>query len=122
MVKRHETFKLVACANTFGLGADAKYVGRNPIDGATRNRFAYVEVAYDEQLEYALAGNDSWVNHVQACRRAAADHRIQCIISPRASIMGAALLASGMERPLVESMVLFAGLSPESVAKIQGSL
>jgi hypothetical protein len=36
--------------------------------------------------------------------------------------MGAALLASGMERPLVESMVLFAGLSPESVSKIQGSL
>jgi cobaltochelatase CobS len=124
MIARHADFRLVACANTYGNGADATYVGRNPIDGATLDRFkgGIIDVAYDESLERAIAGNDEWVNYVIACRKAAIAHKVKCVISPRASINGAKLLAQGVSRDKVEARTLFAGLSAESIAKIKAGV
>ena len=48
MVKKHENFIAVAAGNTYGNGATAEYVGRNPIDGATLDRFAFFNVDIDE--------------------------------------------------------------------------
>jgi cobaltochelatase CobS len=41
---------IVATANTFGTGADRVYVGSLQIDGATLDRFAFLEWPYDEGL------------------------------------------------------------------------
>lgn len=50
--ERHPDFIPVATANTFGLGADAKYTGREKLDLATIDRFRMgrVLVALDENL------------------------------------------------------------------------
>jgi cobaltochelatase CobS len=46
----------VATANTWGLGANAQYVGRKPLDEAFRNRFvAKLDWPYDEEFERELA-------------------------------------------------------------------
>jgi len=49
-------FRVIIGANTYGRGADAVYVGRSPIDGATLDRFVFVSVDYDPALERTLAG------------------------------------------------------------------
>lgn len=41
MVKKHKDFIVCASGNTYGTGADRKYVGRLEIDAATLDRFAF---------------------------------------------------------------------------------
>ena len=55
-VKKHEDFVCIAAANTFGTGADTQYVGRNPLDAATLDRFKVgtVVMDYDKELEAEL--------------------------------------------------------------------
>ncbi len=50
---RHPEFFAIAAANTWGTGANAKYRGRNRMDGATLERFRLgrVYVDYDRELE-----------------------------------------------------------------------
>lgn len=57
--KMHKDFIAVATANTFGLGADVKYTGRDKLDLATIDRFRMgrVILALDENLaEYLMFG------------------------------------------------------------------
>lgn len=54
VVKRHPDFICIAAANTFGTGASAEYIGRNPIDAATLDRFKQIFVDYDEEFETEL--------------------------------------------------------------------
>ena len=55
-VIKHKDFVCMAAANTYGLGADAMYVGRNQLDAATLDRFraGMIKVDYSEIVEKAL--------------------------------------------------------------------
>jgi MoxR-like ATPase len=55
VVERHPDFRVVATANTAGLGPENGFIGRNGVDLATRDRFVTVEVPIDDMLEDALA-------------------------------------------------------------------
>ena len=50
---RHADFVAVATANTFGLGADAKYTGREKLDLATIDRFRMGRVLVDLDIDLA---------------------------------------------------------------------
>ncbi len=54
--QQHELNVTMAAANTFGMGADRMYVGRNQLDMATVNRFVEgtIEMDYDRDLEKSL--------------------------------------------------------------------
>ena len=54
-VKRHPDFVCIAAANTYGSGADRQYVGRNQLDAASLDRFAVVDMDYDEGNEHNWA-------------------------------------------------------------------
>lgn len=124
MVKRHKDFRAIAAANTWGHGPTAEYVGRTRIDGATLDRFACLPINYDESLERALVGPDfeSWARTVQKARKAATDHGIKAIISPRATLEGARLIAAGMIRHAVLDAVVRKGMDDNSWNKIQAAL
>lgn len=107
MVDRHPDFVVVAAANTIGAGASMQYVGRNPIDKATIDRFAFIHWGYDETLEITLSGNEAFAKRVQAIRAKAEKLNMNCIISPRGSIKGAKLIASGMSEKRVLEMLIF---------------
>lgn len=118
-VERHKDFYCIAAANTIGQGADRQYVGRNQLDAASLDRFVFINWEYDEDLELEMAnGNEEWVKYVQKVRKAVEDSKIRCVISPRASMYGARLLAAGMERKEVAEMVLWKGLDETSKEKI----
>lgn len=46
-----EGFRAIGAGNTTGTGATRQYVGRNPLDAASRDRFKVLEIEYDEALE-----------------------------------------------------------------------
>lgn len=110
MVKRHKDFVAIAAGNTFGRGADRQYVGRNQLDAATLDRFQTYDVEYDEQLELTLAGDAEWTKWVQKVRKAIDAEKVRHVVSPRASISGAKLLAAGMDRAKVEASCVWKGL------------
>jgi len=112
-------FQCVACANTWGNGADRIYVGRNQLDGATLDRFVFIDWDYDEKLEAALCDNASWLKRVQSLRHAAFAEKARIVISPRASIFGAKLLAAGVPSNDVESMCIWKGLDSEVRSRIE---
>jgi len=118
-VERHADFICFAAANTFGRGADRQYVGRNQLDAATLDRFVVKEFDYDEQLERVLTGNDDWCSRVQAYRKAAYSLKERVVISPRASIKGATLLAAGFKLSEVEQMVVWKGVDSQIIQKIK---
>ena len=100
MVKRSKNFVLIATANTFGNGATAEYVGRNALDKAFLDRFASVEVGYDEAVEQAMLDSvdidpmlgAKWLNVVRVARKNAEAFGLKVVVSPRATLNGAKLL------------------------------
>jgi len=123
MVKRHPDFIFIAGANTYGSGADRSYVGRAQLDAATLDRFAFIDWPYDEDLEADLVGKEwiAWHHRILEYRRNAENHGLKVVISPRASINGAKLLAAGMKQDKVEKMLIFKGLDAQTVAKIKNN-
>lgn len=92
-VEKHQDALVIAAANTIGKGANRKFVGRNPLDAATLDGFAFIEVDYSDEIEQALSrGHYEWMATVQAYRKAAADHGVGHVISPRATDFGARYL------------------------------
>ena len=128
MVNMHPDFRLVTTANTFGRGADRQYVGRNPLDAATLDRFVTFEILVDEDLEMAIAlahrgylpegQATKWVTDVRRWRKNAEEAKLNVIISPRASISGVKRLAAGLSRDKVIKAKIVPGLSERDVKTI----
>lgn len=82
-VEAHPNFRVVANANTFGTGATMEYVGRNQLDGATLNRFAVVEVEYDERIENNVCPDKDIADFCRAFRNICRKNGVHHIVSYR---------------------------------------
>src|SRR5258706_3891844 len=118
-LKRHNNFRIIIAANTFGTGADRLYVGANQLDASTLDRFCFFNFDYDERMELLLAGNQKWVSRVQKLRWAADREKARIVISPRASINGAKLLSAGWKQEVVESRIIWKGIDGELKERIR---
>lgn len=84
-VEAHPNFRVVAAGNTYGLGANYDYVGRNQLDMASLDRFAMVRVDYSKAIELKVAnGNEDLVNFCEDFRQASIKAGVRCVISYRA--------------------------------------
>ena len=113
-VARHENFRCVAGANTWGNGATIEYVGRAKLDAAFLDRFAFLRWDYDEKLERALSLDAEWCVFVQKLRAVAKARGLKVILSPRASIIGGTLLAAGASKEDVIAELITNKMSAES--------
>jgi cobaltochelatase CobS len=119
MVTRHADCVILAGANTNGNGATTDYNGRFKMDKAFLDRFVDMEWPIDEALESAITPNAEWTKKCQDMRKAIATRGLKNhMVTPRASIYGAALLAAGLPEELVTDMVLRKGLSDEQWGQI----
>lgn len=118
MVKKHPDFVLCASGNTYGHGANRKYVGRLEIDGATLDRFVFIEIGYDEKLENKICGSKEYAKLVQTIRHKAEELKLRNIISPRASINGVKLLSAGMDLDDVLNATIFRDMSEDTIKKL----
>jgi cobaltochelatase CobS len=114
----HADFRMIACANTFGTGADRVYVGRNQLDAASLDRFAMVEIDYDRQLEIALAPNVDWCREVWKVRDIVNKKNIRHVVSTRAIIKGGKAIQAGMDWDRVREIYLFKGISEADREKV----
>ena len=122
-VEKHPDFVCVMAGNTFGTGASREYVGRNQLDAATLDRFAFLELPYDEAMELGAAtainaDAVSWVHTVQAFRRKVESAGLRHVVSPRASIKGANLLKHGVSVDSITKSLLHKGLSADQLAQV----
>lgn len=56
--KAHENFVVIAAGNTAGRGASDAYNGRFQLDASTLDRFAFIELDYNREIEKCCANND----------------------------------------------------------------
>lgn len=118
MVEVHRDFVVVAGANTYGNGGNTDYVGRNKLDAATLDRFLVMDWNYDEELELMLGGENRWTRYVQKLRANLCNAKGRYVISPRASIKGAKLLAKGMNIETVKKIAIFKGMTDEDIVTV----
>lgn len=84
-VEASPNFRVIAAGNTFGLGADIEYVGRNQLDMASLDRFAMVRMDYDKGIELSLTNNDvELVDFAHLFRKACEKSGVKCLVSYRA--------------------------------------
>lgn len=84
-VEAHPNFRVVSAGNTYGLGANYDYVGRNQLDMASLDRFAMVRVDYSKAIELKVAnGNQELVDFCEDFRNASIKAGVRCVISYRA--------------------------------------
>ncbi|NRA58717.1 MAG: AAA family ATPase [Phycisphaerales bacterium] len=112
----HPDSVVIATANTWGLGADAEYCGRNRLDAASLDRFgSRFAWGYDEDLERkvveAKCGTDA-ANKVMPIslkiRKAVAEHGVKILWGPRQSINLGRNVAAGMS---VKKALTFSALA-----------
>jgi hypothetical protein len=82
------------------------------------DRFAKLVWDYDERLEVRISGNCAWARRVQSLRKAAWAQKLRVIISPRATLSGAKMLADGMAQGEVEDIAVFNATDCETKKKI----
>jgi hypothetical protein len=86
MFKRHPDFIFIAAANTYGMGANDKYVGRNRLDAATLDRFQKVAWGYCPALEQRIIGDTYAYDSMVRIRSAVEAAGYDVIISTRAGV------------------------------------
>jgi cobaltochelatase CobS len=141
MVEIHPDFHCIAAANTIGKGSTQKHAGRQPIDGAVTERYAFVQMNYDWTLSaaisqceyeddekpidykvkrsYAQADLDKYFADVRAWSIAVEQLGLNHIISPRAALKGIDLLRADIKRSWVEEAFIWKGLDPDQVRKVK---
>lgn len=140
MTPRHKNWVAIIAMNTYGTGASRQYVGRNQMDAATLNRLAFITWDYDEALEADIIGCkaaglgpvkldeggvptlDKWLKRVHAVRRAVEALKVRHIVSPRATMGGAALFAVGVGQKHAEDMLIWQGMDAEQRARIENAV
>lgn len=120
LVTRHKDCHVLAAANTRGDGASDQYVGRARLDAATLDRFVYLDWPYDTDLEHRLVGNQEWVGLVQQYRAAAGEiEDFRHLVTPRATVSGAALLQAGFSQDEVLQMTLRKSMGDQEWAALR---
>lgn len=127
MVERHPDFRCVGSANTYGRGATRAYVGRQAIDAATLDRFTVLTVNVDEALENRLVDmtgveatlGQRVLKYVRKVRAKAESEGLSLVVSPRASVGMARLLAAGMSWEAAVDARVRRGLDDDTWSKIR---
>lgn len=121
LINRHPDCRIVSTGNTWGLGATSDYVGRTKIDAAFLDRFGVrLSWGYDVALEQNICGNVDFAKRVQAARVRASAAGLKVLITPRASVTGAALIAGGFTHDEAASMTYLANLTDDQRKIVEG--
>ena len=125
-IYRHKDNVVGASANTLGRGATKAFINANELSPATRNRFTFLYVDYDEVLETEIAmavynheDTDAWLRIVRTYRRNAFEANFSKVyFTPRDSDKGARLLKVGWSIADVHDVVIKAQLTTDEIAKL----
>lgn len=121
----HPDFVLIACANTWGTGATAEYVGRNGLDASTRNRFASIPIDYDTTYEQSRAaavlgevGGRALMLAICRMRENRDKHKVQVIVGTRNVLGIAHFIAGGIDAAEAFDWSILGGMNPEQKSRL----
>lgn len=117
-VERHQNFRCVAAANTWGNGRDFQYVGRNALDGSSLDRFVSILFDYDEALEKALYPNESILEFVWVARKTAFENQIRHIFSTRTIKYSYEMEEAGFDLDTIIQSVIVRGMNADDINTI----
>lgn len=122
--QKHDKFKVVATANTAGLGPEAGFIGRMGVDLATLDRFVSLHVPIDEKLETAIVkailpkGYSDVLKKVRKLRKLVDSRGIRTVVSPRTSIHTARMLKAGVSLANSLRRTAFKGMDEGTVSSL----
>jgi cobaltochelatase CobS len=140
MIPLHKKARFMAAANTIGRGATGQYVGRSPIDAATRDRFVFIPWDVDPELERALVdkshipANDidisdggipepnDWLDTVVQYREALVRAGIKQLCSPRATLYGVKLAGAGVGMDWLKELCIYRGMPEHDRQKLDSNV
>lgn len=121
IIDLHDDFLCIAAANTYGNGADRQYVGRNQMDGAFADRFTFIPMDYDQDLERKLCPeHPELVDVMHTFRQRIASNRLERAISTRFMVKAYGWMIHGKDMQYVKKM-LFAGWRDDERRKVEVS-
>lgn len=121
-VEAHPDFRVVSAGNTVGQGASFEYVGRNQLDASSLDRFAVIQVGYDQRVELSVAGGDSeLVEFIHKVRDVCDKAGVSLITSYR-SIGRIAKMSKVLPLDKVLRECLFKGMTTADLATIQNGV
>ena len=116
-VKRGDNTMIIGACNTFGSGADHKYVGRSQLDLSTLDRFDMFEIDYDKDLEKSLVGADHvvliWAEQI---RKSIKNNNLNRIFSTRKILNYYKKIESGRYDLEACKKLYFVGWSKDEIA------
>lgn len=123
LVKKNEDFKCICAMNSNGRGSEIIYTKSQRLDASTLDRFVFIKIDIDEDLERKLTDNDNWYKRVLKFREVI---KTVCnddvVIGSRAMYDGADLLEAGFSQSDVEDMVIFKGIDEDVVDTIKSKM
>lgn len=121
-VEMHPDFRAVAAANTWGRGSDLQYVGRNPLDASTLDRFDFMYIDYDRDLESKLYPSQQVLDFMWAFRDSIEKCKIPFIVSTRGIGKVYKKEMHGMPIDLILETNIVKNLSLDDLNSIIGSI
>lgn len=121
IAKRHPDFVFIACANTWGRGADRRYVGRNALDEATLDRFRIgtVPIDYSPAIERAVCPDTDLFDLLTGWRKKIFDERLERVLSTRFFGDAYDMLKRGASLDNI-TRAFFSGWRTDEVRKVLG--
>lgn len=121
--KAHENFIVIAAGNTAGRGASDAYNGRFQLDASTLDRFVFIELEYNQDIELVNANQDAeLVNFAHALRAEINNQCLTYTFSTRAIKRIAIASAAGMDIQKTLKQSLCGGWSVDDIKMLQSSL
>jgi len=118
---RHPDFVFIACANTWGRGADRRYVGRNALDEATLDRFRIgtVPLNYSPAIERVKCPDTDLFDVLTGWRKAIFENRLERVLSTRFFGDAYDMLTAGDTMTDIQA-AFFSGWRKDEVVKVLG--
>lgn len=123
IVEKHNDFKCICAMNSNGRGSEIIYTKSQRLDASTLDRFIFIKIDIDPDLEKALTDNEDWYNRVLQFRKVVAEVcKDDVVIGSRAMLDGADLLDAGFSQSEVEDMVIYKGIDEDVVDTIKSKM
>lgn len=120
-VKLHKNFRCMAAGNTNGQGATEEYCGRFAMDESSRDRFAFIHIDYNCDIEKSLSkGHTDILEFVHDLRNACKSLQIKLIAGYRAIGKLAKFYETDTEAVL--NAFIFRGMQKDDIRQIAAAL
>lgn len=117
----------IGAANTFGTGPTAEFAGRNKLDAATLDRFAYIPWDTDPMMERQVVMSflqhdsvlaEAWLDAWRTLRDNVKTYGLKTFVTMRGARNGARMLASGLDIDKTMMLVIGNKLPADQWAKV----